>query len=370
MTFANSEGRVSTEKYRRWARTVKKGTVIKLPKVTKTGYKAAWETKISDKTKQYNPGSKVTIKKNIKFCLKFYKKDSKQIGTSANSGTKTQNNTSGAKLYKNNGTFWKTLTTVRNQKAVFPSVTTGNGDMFLGWSRKKGKISDPEYYAGDAIPNLSGKYYMVVFKKSQDTAPTERKTQSKYEYVYLVGDSRTLGLRNALKSQFPENTKFIFKAGEGLRWFKKSGFSALYKDVKSQPKNIKKAVIINLGVNDLNNTTAYVKYMKNIAKKLKGYNCTMYYLSVNPVNNAMITKYRGHSTNSKTEAKVLAFNKYIYNKLCSGKKAPFSYINTYGMLRKNGCISNKNNAGIFDGVHYSNETYLRIYDYCMRVLNR
>ena len=51
VTFANYEGRVSTEKYRRWARTVKKGTVIKLPKVTKTGYKAAWETKISDKTK-------------------------------------------------------------------------------------------------------------------------------------------------------------------------------------------------------------------------------------------------------------------------------------------------------------------------------
>ena len=64
VTFANSEGRVSTEKYRRWARTVKKGAVIKLPKVTKTGYKAAWETKISGKTKQYNPGSKVTILEN------------------------------------------------------------------------------------------------------------------------------------------------------------------------------------------------------------------------------------------------------------------------------------------------------------------
>ena len=133
VTFANSEGRVSTEKYRRWARTVKKGAVIKLPKVTKTGYKAAWETKISGKTKQYNPGSKVTIKKSIKFCLKFYKKDSTQTSTSANLGSITQNNNSGAKLYKNNGTFWKTLTTVQNQKAVFPSVTTWNGDMFLGW---------------------------------------------------------------------------------------------------------------------------------------------------------------------------------------------------------------------------------------------
>ena len=349
----------------------KEGDSDQASKVTKTGYKAAWETKISDKTKQYNPGSKVTIKKNIKFCLKFYKKDSTQTGTSANSGTKTQNNNSGAKLYKNNGTFWKTLTTVRNQKAVFPSVTTGNGDMFRDGHVKKARhlirstmwVIRFQIFRGNIIWSYSRKVRIRLRQRE--------KLKVSMSMVDLVGDSRTLGLRNALKCQSPENTKFVFKAGEGLRWFKKSGFSALYKDVKSQPKNIKKAVIINLGVNDLNNTTAYVKYMKNIAKKLKGYNCTMYYLSVNPVNNAMITKYRGHSTNSKTEAKVLGFaHKYIYNKLCSGKKAPFSYINTYGMLRKNGWISNKNNAGIFDGVHYSNETYLRIYDYCMRVLNR
>ena len=368
VTFANSEGKVSTEKYRRWARTVKKGTVIRLPKVTKTGYKAAWETKISGKTKQYNSGSKVTIEKNIKFCLKFYKKDSAQTNISTNSGTKIQNNTSGAKLYKNNGTFWKTLTTAQNQKAVFPSVTTGNGDMFLGWSRKKGKTSDPEYYAGDTIPNLSGKYYLVVFKKSQDTAPTVRATQNKFAHVYFVGDSRTRHLRKAVREQISGDTTFVYKSGEGLNWFKKKGFSQLYKAVKKQPKKDKKAVIINLGVNDLASVAEYVKYLKTVASKLKAYNCTLYYMSVNPVNSAMINKKIGYV--SRTEVDVKQFNNYIYKSLCSGSKKCFTYINTWSMLSKKGWISKKDNKNIFDGVHYSYATLRRIYDYCMRVLNR
>lgn len=368
VTFANSEGRVSTEKYRRWARTVKKGTVIKLPAVTKTGYKVVWETTVSGNTKQYNPGSKVTIKKNIKFCLKLYKKTTAQTSTAVQTGITSQNTTSGAKLYKNNGTFWKTLTTAQNKKAVFPSVTTGNGDMFLGWSRKKGKTSEPEYYAGDTIPNLSGKYYMVVFKKSQDTAPAVRASQNKFAHVYFVGDSRTRHLRKAVREQISEDTTFVYKSGEGLTWFKKKGFSQLYKAVKKQPKKDKKAVIINLGVNDLASAAEYVKYLKTVAPKLKAYNCTLYYMSVNPVNSAMINKKIGHV--SRTETDVKQFNNYIYKSLCSGSRKYFTYINTWSMLSKKGWISKKDNKNIFDGVHYSYATSRRIYDYCMRVLNR
>ena len=355
VTFANSEGKVATAKYRNWAKTVKKGTVIRLPKISREGYKVVWETKISGKTYKYSPGSKVTIKKNTKFCLKFYAISEK---------------TTGVRLYKNNGTLWKTLSFSKDQKAVFPAATTGNGDMVLGWSRKKGITTHPEYYVGDTIPNLSGKYYMVVFHKSQDKAASTRKVQNKYHTVYFVGDSRTLGLEKALKKQNVQHTKFVYKAGEGLEWFKSTGFPRLYKEVKKQPKAQKKAVIINLGVNDLDSATLYVEYMKDVAKKLKAYNCKMYYLSVNPVNTAMIEKYRGHSQSSKSEAKVLTFNRYIYNGLCSGKNKMFTYINTCSMLRKNGWISSKNNRNIFDGVHYSNETYLRIYDYCMKALNK
>ena len=35
-----------------------------------------------------------------------------------------------------------------------------------------------------------------------------------------------------------------------------------------------------------------------------------------------------------------------------------------------GWISNRFDMGIYDGLHYSDATYLRIFDYCMRYLNR
>ena len=78
------------------------------------------------------------------------------------------------------------------------------------------------------------------------------------------------------------------------------------------------------------------------------------------------------SVNGKatTEAHVAAFNKAIYRGLCSGRKRSFTYINTCTNLQMKGWISKKSGTDIYDGVHYSNQTYLRIFDYCMRYLNR
>ena len=426
VTFANSKGDSSSGNYRKWTGKVEAGSTIELPKVTRKGYEVRWVATINGKQRKYSPGSSFVVRKNVKFCLKCYKqytiryyspdgkKEYKSLRetaikgerislpsvpsasgyrnygwaktVSADKATAQRGDTvrvsgnirfyavrkklSGVQLYKNNGNIWKTITATADEKLVFPNVATENGDMFLGWSRQKGRSSQPDYYAGDVIPNSSAKYYMVIFRQSQDTAPAVRATQNKYDEVYFVGDSRTLGMRNALKNQAPENIKFVFKAGQGLQWFKTTGFSQLYKTIKSQPQSSRKAVVINLGVNDLTSRAAYAKYMKTVAQKLKPYNCTMYYLSVNPVNNAMIVQYHGYNTKAKTEAKVQKFNRYIYNNLCSGSKAPFKYINTWSGLRKNGWISSKNNTNTYDGVHYSNETYLRIYDYCIRVLNR
>ena len=68
-------------------------------------------------------------------------------------------------------------------------------------------------------------------------------------------------------------------------------------------------MIINLGVNDLNNGRAYVTYMKKVAANLKKYNCKMYYLSVNPVNSAMIKSVGGKA---RSEAQIASFNRTIY----------------------------------------------------------
>lgn len=52
--------------------------------------------------------------------------------------------------------------------ATFPAVNLNSANMCLGWSRTKGKTTDPEYKAGDKIPTKTGNYYMVIFSVKQD----------------------------------------------------------------------------------------------------------------------------------------------------------------------------------------------------------
>lgn len=42
VVFANSNGVVSNDTFRKWAKTVDKGSYIELPKVTRSGYKCVW----------------------------------------------------------------------------------------------------------------------------------------------------------------------------------------------------------------------------------------------------------------------------------------------------------------------------------------
>ena len=126
-------------------------------------------------------------------------------------------------------------------------------------------------------------------------------------------------------------------------------------------------MIINLGVNDLKNVNAYIPYMRRVSEKLEKYNCKMYYLSVNPINSEMVKRA---GAGRRTEEEIATFNRVIYQKLCTGKNKSFTYINSCTNLQMKGWISNRYNSGRYDGLHYSNETYLRIFDYCMRYLNR
>lgn len=231
----------------------------------------------------------------------------------------------------------------------------------------QGKTTNPEYKAGDKIPTRTGNYYMVVFFSKQDRAPASIIKPTKHQMVYFVGDSRTVGLQLALGNSAPSNVDFVCKGNQGLDWFRQTGYRELLRKLSKQSRKTKKAVIINLGVNDMSNINTYVVYMRKVSENLKqNYNCDMYYLSVNPVNSAMI---RSYGAGTRTEAQVAAFNKTIYQKLCSGSDRAFIYINTCTNLQKYGWSSNRYDAGIYDGLHYSVETTLRIYGYCIRKLN-
>lgn len=272
----------------------------------------------------------------------------------------------GVNLRKYDGTVWKVVDT-SSGSATFPAVNLNSANMCLGWSRTKGKTTNPEYKAGDKIPTRTGNYYMVVFFSKQDRAPASIIKPTKHQMVYFVGDSRTVGLQLALGNSAPSNVDFVCKGNQGLDWFRQTGYRELLRKLSKQSRKTKKAVIINLGVNDMSNINTYVVYMRKVSENLKqNYNCDMYYLSVNPVNSAMI---RSYGAGTRTEAQVAAFNKTIYQKLCSGSDRAFIYINTCTNLQKYGWSSNRYDAGIYDGLHYSVETTLRIYGYCIRKLN-
>lgn len=421
VVFANSNGVVSNDTFRKWARTVTKGSYIQLPTVNRSGYKCVWVEKSGTKELKYATGRNVRITKNTKFCLRYYKlytvryytmNGSKEYtslreqgyqgqvltfplhptvtgykflgwSTSINGKTVKKEGDSlrvtgnmkfyivgkkitGVNLRKYDGTVWKVVDT-SSGSATFPAVNLNSANMCLGWSRTKGKTTNPEYKAGDKIPTRTGNYYMVVFFSKQDRAPASIIKPTKHQMVYFVGDSRTVGLQLALGNSAPSNVDFVCKGNQGLDWFRQTGYRELLRKLSKQSRKTKKAVIINLGVNDMSNINTYVVYMRKVSENLKqNYNCDMYYLSVNPVNSAMI---RSYGAGTRTEAQVAAFNKTIYQKLCSGSDRAFIYINTCTNLQKYGWSSNRYDAGIYDGLHYSVETTLRIYDYCIRKLN-
>lgn len=421
VVFANSNGVVSNDTFRKWARTVTKGSYIQLPTVNRSGYKCVWVEKSGTKELKYATGRNVRITKNTKFCLRYYKlytvryytmNGSKEYtslreqgyqgqvltfplhptatgykflgwSTSINGKTVKKEGDSlrvtgnmkfyivgkkitGVNLRKYDGTVWKVVDT-SSRSATFPAVNLNSANMCLGWSRTKGKTTNPEYKAGDKIPTRTENYYMVVFFSKQDRAPASIIKPTKHQMVYFVGDSRTVGLQLALGNSAPSNVDFVCKGNQGLDWFRQTGYRELLRKLSKQSRKTKKAVIINLGVNDMSNINTYVVYMRKVSENLKqNYNCDMYYLSVNPVNSAMI---RSYGAGTRTEAQVAAFNKTIYQKLCSGSDRAFIYINTCTNLQKYGWSSNRYDAGIYDGLHYSVETTLRIYGYCIRKLN-
>ena len=406
----------------KWARTVTKGSYIQLPTVNRSGYKCVWVEKRGTKELKYATGRNVRSTKNTKFCLRYYKlytvryytmNGSKEYTSLREQGYQGQVLTfplhptatgykflgwsrflvngktvkkegdslrvtgnmkfyivgkkiTGVNLRKYDGTVWKVVDT-SSGSATFPAVNLNSANMCLGWSRTKGKTTNPEYKAGDKIPTRTGNYYMVVFFSKQDRAPASIIKPTKHQMVYFVGDSRTVGLQLALGNSAPSNVDFVCKGNQGLDWFRQTGYRELLRKLSKQSRKTKKAVIINLGVNDMSNINTYVVYMRKVSENLKqNYNCDMYYLSVNPVNSAMI---RSYGAGTRTEAQVAAFNKTIYQKLCSGSDRAFIYINTCTNLQKYGWSSNRYDAGIYDGLHYSVETTLRIYGYCIRKLN-
>ena len=153
----------------------------------------------------------------------------------------------------------------------------------------------------------------------------------------FIGDSRTVGMQQAVGTE--SGTRWISKTGSGYDWFTSNVPST--SSIKSGSK-----VVILMGVNDLDNVNAYASYINNKAAEWNEKGINTYFVSVNPINDALATQ-NGYSVR---DSKVKNFNNTIKSKLSSN----VTYIDTYSKII--------NSYIATDGLHYSTVTYKSIYN--------
>lgn len=171
---------------------------------------------------------------------------------------------------------------------------------------------------------------------------TEKETEAPQTEVFVpqdpiiwVGDSRTLGMQDAIKN--PEADIFIGAAGEGYTWLAETGLPELKEAMTQFPEA---PVVFNFGVNDYDNLSSYMALYQELTAEYA--DTTFYFLSVNPIEPTLCKNI--------TNEEISDFNAHL--------KAdyPDTYIDTFTFLMIEQVVP-------FDGVHYSEEDYQRIYDF-------
>lgn len=194
---------------------------------------------------------------------------------------------------------------------------------------------------------VDGYYVDEDGKRTQVVLEEEEPEEQTSKYIF-VGDSRTVGMQNTVGG----DNVYIGKVGEGYRWFSTEGIKTLKKALKAEPQA---KVVINLGVNDLENITNYITYYQNLI--LQYPQARFYFLSVNPIE-AKLAKAKGYNTTVVNNAKIQEFNASLQAAF------PGAYLDCYNYLTGQKLIRNVSaGAGTVDGIHYTSLVYRAIYNF-------
>ena len=349
VTYCYGNGKTNSA-YKKLTMRVEENTTITFPAVpSRSGYvNLGWSTR-------KNP-TKATTRKTyvVKKNLIFYAVQKKSVKVT---------------LLKNDGTAYISKTLTQGGRYKLPSVKNASGYTFMGWSTKAYQSVNPQYQPEDIITvDRSITLYAVVYNTVREAdigVNALAQADPRYKKVIFVGDSRTVMMKQALEKlnnttsiDLMKNLEFICESGMGLDWFKTTGYAQLLQSVGNRtvgPLEKRTKVIFNLGVNDYSNLNSYVMYMNSIAKTLKDRGCDLYYMSVNPFNRTMAVL---NGKADRSVASVRDFNARI--KFSLGTQ--YTFINTYDYLMKTGYTT-------VDGLHYSEATSKRIYQYCMKAIS-
>ena len=151
--------------------------------------------------------------------------------------------------------------------------------------------------------------------------------------LIFVGDSRTVGMQSAVGG----NDIWSCKTSQGYSWMKSTGVPNIESKITNNAK-----VIILLGVNDLGNINSYISYVNQKANDWKQKGASTYFISVLPTD-------KGSNGLNTT---INSFNQKLKNNLNSN----VTYMDVNSYLKSDGFTTT-------DGLHYTNDTYQKIYNY-------
>ena len=285
-----------------------------------------------------------------------------------------------------NGGAFKKYSVKAGDSVAVPAMPKLPGYTFIGWSTQRYCFvtasggANIAYEMGEEIPSVHGnlKFYAALFNYRTEpkltTGTMHTPNSTKYDALIMVGDSRTVHLKQALElrtdylKKYP-NLYFIAASGQRLPWLQQYGAAELLELVTSLKEQGKEkiAVVFNLGVNSLRGEnidfSEYVPYMEYLGTEIETIDplASLFYMSVNPVNPAQQEAYyqqMGMSLTLCDPKAVLMFNATIRARL-----APqFTYLDTYSYLAGTGYSTE-------DGLHYTTYTSLRYFDYMVQLLN-
>ncbi|MDY3919766.1 MAG: hypothetical protein SOZ59_12365 [Candidatus Limivivens sp.] len=173
---------------------------------------------------------------------------------------------------------------------------------------------------------------------STETVRTETALPA-HSFVFL-GDSRTVGMRNALAELgIEDDCTFLAKDGEGYYWLQNTALSELIAILDQRPDTV---VITNLGVNDLTERSSYAALYRSLMERYP--DTSFYILSVNPVS---------EDCSMVSNTQIEEFNEGM------AAEFPDLYLDCYHYLMTDGYET-------VDGLHYTWKTYAKIHDYAVK----
>lgn len=183
-------------------------------------------------------------------------------------------------------------------------------------------------------------------KKSKNDKASSDEELALVTGTLFIGDSRFVGMDEAVDIESEDHQFVVAKVGQGLPWFKDTALSSIEKIRQRNTGLTHWRYVVCLGVNDLRDIDGYLSAYDDIIADSDN---ELILVSVNPVQNYP----------SITNSSIEKFNAKLEN---YAEENGLQYIDSFNHLMDEGYTTT-------DGLHYDNDTYEEIYSYIEKELS-